>query len=276
MNKYYPLLAFLLVAIVAGLTGLDHYRTTRAHQREQTSQLLASCVNQGLLSLFQLQANDWRQRPDFYRPQSEKLASAVAALPQKVLEGEPFAEWQAALNICTQLTRHSNLQHRTIFRPLGDFGAPEMSGNRSLKDRRTMARRQRTLDRLRVAAQAAERYLDDLRTDIHNQLRVSALSPESRERALAEIHAQVLDYYRPGHFSRQKVDAHLQRVERYYQLLAENPRGYTLRGGSLYFYDRSLQREIEQLNSAILQGEAQFYGNWQQIVARQQYRVEQG
>lgn len=270
MKKLYPLLLFLLVAVVAGLVELDHYREKRADQRAQVAQLLARCVNEGLLSLFQLQANDWRRHPDFYRQQQEKLNASVAALPGKILDGAPFTEWQRAIDVCETLTEHSELQHRTIFRPLGDVAAPSMSDTRTLKDRDALRHRQRTLARLRVATQAASRYLDDLHTDIRNQLGRSKLSPASRELALAEINRQVMDYYRPGHFSPQQVQAHLSRLERYYQLLAENPRGYTLRGGSLFFYDRSLQREIDKLNSAILQGDAAFFANWTQIVQRQQ------
>lgn len=270
MKKLYPLLAFLLVLAIAGLYGLDYYRKLREQQREQTSHLLASCVNQGLLSLFRLQANDWRAQPDFYREQERKLDKAVAQLPQQQLDGRPYAEWQEAIAICEKLTRHSKLQHETIFRPLGDFAAREMSDSRTLKNRDSLRRRQRTIDRLKVSAQAADRYLQDLRTDIHSQLAGSDLSPQSRDRALQEIDAQVLDFYRKGNFSRRQVDAHLQRVERFYRLLADNPRGYSLRTGSLYFHDGNLRREVDNLNSAILQGESQFFGNWKQIVQRQQ------
>lgn len=270
MKKLYPLLAFLLVVIVAGLYGLDHYRSLRERQREQVSQLLASCVNQGLLSLFQLQANDWRARPDYYREQESKLDAAVAELPGKILEGEVFAEWQSALDICQRLTRHSQLQHTTIFRPLAHFAEREMSDLRSLKKHESLRRRYRTIDRLKISAQAADRYLQDLRVDIDSLLENSSLSPASSERSLREIQAQVLDYYRKGNFSRRQVEAHLQRVSSYYRLLADNPRGYSLRGGSLFFHDADLRREVEGLNSAILQGEAQFFGNWKQIVQRQQ------
>lgn len=273
MKKFLPLLVLLLVGAVAGLYGLNHYRELREQQREQTAQLLASCVNQGLLSLFSLQANDWRKQPDFYRQQAQKLDTAVAELPKKLLDGKPFAEWQLAVDICNRLTEHSNLQHRTIFRPLGDFASREMS-DRGLKDREALEHRRRTIDRLKTSARAADRYLEDLRTDIHNQLQSSGLSAASRELAQAEINAQVLDYYRRGSFSERQVDAHLERVERYYQLLADNPRGFTLRGGGLYFYDGTLRREIDNLNSAILQGEAAFFANWSQLVQRQQRRIE--
>ncbi|MBB3063654.1 hypothetical protein [Microbulbifer rhizosphaerae] len=273
MKKYYPLLAFLLVIAIASLYGLDHYRELRERQREQTALLLARCVNQGILSLFKLQANDWRARPDFYREQEEKLDAAVAQLPQQLLEGSPFAEWQAAVEICGKLTRHSNLQHRTIFRPLGQFASREMFAPTALKDRRAQGQRRRVIGKLQVSAQAAERYLEDLRTDIRNQVNSGGLSPESREKVRSEIDAQVLDYYRRGNFSPRQVNAHLERVARYYQLLAENPRGYTLRGGSLYFYDKNLRRKIDDLNSAILQGEAEFYANWQQILQHQQVRI---
>ncbi|MFC4875137.1 hypothetical protein [Microbulbifer halophilus] len=101
----------------------------------------------------------------------------------------------------------------------------------------------------------------------------SDLSGESRRRALAEIDSEVLDYYRDGNFSRKRVDAYLQRVERYFKLLAENPESYSLRGGSLFFHDRDLRREIDRLNNAIIQGEADFFGSWTQIVQRQQNRA---
>lgn len=273
MKKIYPLLAFLLVAAIAALYGLNHYQELREKQREQTAHLLARCVNQGLLSLFKLQGNDWRERPDYYRQQAEKLDAAVAGLPQQLLDGEPFAEWQVAIDICNRLTRHSNLQHKTIFRPLGQFASPEMRDSRTFKSGKSLHWRLRTVNRLKVAAEAADRYLDDLRTDIRNQVGDSDLSAESRRRALAEIDAEVLDYYRDGHFSRKRVDAYLQRVERYFKLLAENPGGYTLRGGSLFFHDRALRREIDRLNSAIIQGEADFFANWTQIVERQQSGV---
>lgn len=273
MKKFYPLLLFLIVAAVAGLYGLDYYRDLRASQREQTAHLVARCVNQGLLSLFRLQANDWRERPEFHREQERKLEGAVAQLPQQLLDGHPFAEWQAAVRICDRLTQHSNLQHKTIFGPLGDFASPDMSNSRTLKNRDSLARRHRSINRLQVSAQAAARYLDDLRTDIQNQLNESELSQTSRELVAAGINSQVLDFYRPGKFSERQVNAYLERVERYYNLLAENPRGFTLRGGSLFFYDRVLRREVDNLNSAILQGEAAFYGNWTQIVERQQAAI---
>lgn len=273
MKKLYPLLAFLLVVTIAGLYGLDYYRELREQQREQTAHLLASCVNRGLLSLFRLQANDWRVRPDLYRKEEQKLDEAVAQLPQQLLDGRPFAEWQEAVAICEKLTRHSNLQHDTIFRPLAEFAGRKMADSRTLKDRDALRRRQRAIGRLRVSAQAADRYLQDLRADIRNLVEGGNLSPQSRERALREIDGEVLDFYRKGNFSKRQVDAHLQRVERYYELLAKNPRGYSLRGGGLFFYDGDLRREIDNLNTAMLQGEGQFFGNWKQIVQRQQLPV---
>ncbi|MFC6633913.1 hypothetical protein [Microbulbifer taiwanensis] len=270
MKKLYPLLAFVLVIAIAALYGLNHYRELREHQRQQTAHLLASCVNQGLLSLFRLQANDWRAQPEFYREQERKLEESVAQLPQQLLDGEIFAEWQEAITICEKLTRHSNLQHGTIFRPLSDFAARDMTDARTLKDRGSLRRRQRIIGRLDVSAQAADHYMQDLRTDIKNLLNGGGLSLKSRERALQEINAEVLDYYRRGNFSKRQVDAHLRRVQKYYQVLADNPRGYSLRGGGLYFYDARLRREVENLNSAILQGDNQFFANWKQIVQRQQ------
>ena len=270
MKKFYPLLLLLVVAAVAGLYGLDYYRELRAHQREQAAHLVARCVNQGLLSLFSLQANDWRRRPDFQREQGRKLEETVAQLPQQLLDGEPFAEWQDAIHICDRLTRHSNLQHKTIFGPLGDFVSPVMSDSRTLKNRDSLARRHRTINHLQVSAQAAARYLDDLRADIQNQLNESGLSGKSRALVASEINTQVLDYYRLGKFSVRQVSAHLQRVERYYNLLADNPRAFTLRAGSLFFHDRALRRQVDNLNSAILQGEVEFLVNWSQIVERQQ------
>lgn len=271
MNKRYPLLAFLLLVGIAGLCGLDYYRDLREQQGEQTAHLLASCVNQGLLSLFRLQANDWRARPDFYRQEEEKLNRAVARLARQQLHGRPYAEWQTATEICDKLAGHSNLQHRTIFGPLGRFAARGVSDNRTLKDRDSLRHRQWAISRLGISAQAADRYLEDLHTDIRNQLSGSGLSQQSRDRALREIDKQVLDYYRKGNFSRRQVDAHLKRVERFYQLLADNPRGYSLRGGALVFRDENLRREVDGLNSAILQGENQLFDNWRQIVQRQQF-----
>lgn len=276
MKKIFPLLALALVGVVAGLYTLDYYRELREQQREQTAHLLARCVNQGLLTLFRLQANDWRARPDFYREQEQKLHQAIAQLPQQLLDGEAFEEWRESIVICEKLTRHSNVQHSTIFRPLAHFAGREMSDSRTLKDRDSLHRRQRNISRLKSSSEAAERYVQDLRADIANQLGGSRLSPQSRERALQQINAEVLDFYRQGNFSGRMVDAHLQRVERYYQLLADNPRGYSVRGGSLYFYDRNLQREVEDLYRAILQGEGLFYANWRQIVQRQQAPITAG
>ncbi|WP_346838311.1 hypothetical protein [Microbulbifer sp. SAOS-129_SWC] len=276
MKKRFPLLALLLLVAIVGLFALDHYRKERAQQREQTAGLLASCVNQGLLSLFRLQANDWRRRPDFLAQQQRKLEDAVAALPEKILAGQPFAEWQNAVAVCKKLTRHSVVQHGTIFRALDDLAAPAMTDSRTYKDPGALKRRLRTLNRLRNSAKAAGRYLDDLRTDVRTQLQRSDLSAASREQALAEINRQVLEHYRPGHFSVQQVDSYLARLESYYRLLAQHPRGFSLRGGSLYFHDIALRRQIEQLNSAILQGDAAFYANWSQIVARQQGGFDAG
>ncbi|SHF33722.1 hypothetical protein SAMN04487965_1972 [Microbulbifer donghaiensis] len=270
MKKIYLLLAFLLVAAVAGLFALQHYRELREQQRDQTAHFLARCVNQGLLTLFRLQANDWRARPDFYGEQEQLLEQTVAQLPGQLLEGDTFEEWREGIAICERLTRHSNVQHATIFRPLAEFAGREVSDSRKLKERKSLRWRQRTINRLKNSAAAAESYLQDLRADVETQLSGSSLSPLSRERALQQIDAEVLDYYRPGNFSRRQVDVHLQRVERYYELLADNPRGYSVRGGSLFFYDRKLQREVDELYRAILQGEGHFYGNWRQIVQRQQ------
>ncbi|SEA18706.1 hypothetical protein [Microbulbifer marinus] len=274
--KKITLLALVLAGTIAGLFGLDYYRDLHTQQREQTAHLLASCVNHGLLTLFRLQANDWRARPDFYRLQQQKLEETVAQLPQQLLEGEPFSEWREGVAICDRLTRLSNIQHATIFRPLASFATREMSDSRTFKDRDALRRRQRVINRLKSSAEAADRYLDDLRADVRNLINGSELSPQSRERALQQIDAEVLDYYRQGNFSRRQVDAHLQRVARYYQLLADNPRGYSVRGGSLFFYDRKLQREVEELYRAILQGEGLFYASWRQIVQRQQVPVPGG
>lgn len=273
MKKFYPLLAFLLVVSIAGLYGLERLREIRADQRAQTAHLLSRCVNQGLLSLFALQANDWRARPDFHREQEQKLNAAVAELPAQLLDGHSFGEWQAAVEICEKLTRHSNIQHQTIFRPLGQLASRAMSDSATLKDGERLVWRKREIYRAKVAAQAAERYLEDLHSDIESQLAASGLSAESRAQAKAGIQAEVLDHYRRGNFSRRRVEAHLDRMQRYYELLVENPGAYTLRGGSLFFHDAKLRREVDNLNSALLQGEAEFYGNWQQILQRQQIPV---
>ena len=266
MKKHYPVAVLAAVLVIAGLFALNHYSTLRSQQREQVVHLLSRCVNQSLLSMFRLQANNWAARPDFYRQESEGLASATQALPAKILDGESFGEWQEAVTICATLTKNANRQHRTIFRPLGRLASSELWGNEGLKEERMLKRRQRLIAQVNVAAQAAESYLKDLRSDIHGLLQTSGLSEKTREAIVVEIEQGVLEKYRHGAFSSKDVAQYLERQNLFYQLLADNPRGYTLRGGSLYFYSGNLRARVEELGRALMNGKADFYNNWQQIV----------
>ena len=270
MKKSIPLLAALVLLIVVGLYSLNHWREVREQQRQQVAHMLARCVNEGLLSLFRLQANDWRSNPDYYREQGAELERRADALSQKLLEGEPFEEWREATRLCGVLTAHSNNQHRIIFQPLGRFASLDMTDPRIFNGARALKQRKRIIGRMRTAAQAAHTYLEDLRTDIHRQVSTGSLDSETVRAVEAAINSEVLDNYREGNFSVPQVSAHLERVDEYFRLLAENPRGLTVRGGGLFFYDGELRRKVEQLNRAIMLGGATFLANWTQIVQHQQ------
>ncbi|WP_295802745.1 hypothetical protein [uncultured Microbulbifer sp.] len=269
MKKLYPLIALLVVTVIAGLYGLNHYSNLRAQQREQVSYLLSRCVNQSLLSMFRLQANNWQARPDFYRQEADALTAEVTALPEKILDGKPFDAWREAVSMCEQLTENSNRQHRTIFRPLGHMASTGLWGNEGLKEARMLKRRKRVIDQVQVAAQAADSYLKDIRSDIRGLLQHSKLSTETREMVATELEQTVLAGYRRGQFSRREVERYLERQAHFYQLLADNTRGFTLRGGSLYFYNGELRRQVEELNRALVTGKTDFYNHWQQVLTRQ-------
>lgn len=270
MKKSITLGAILALFIVAGVSGLNHWREVREQQREQVAHLLARCVNEGLLSLFRLQANDWRKRPDYYREQAEDLVRKTDALPGSLLEGDVFDEWREAVRLCGVLTLHSNKQHQLIFQPLGRFASYDMTDPRLVSGSRGLKRHKRILSHMRTAAQVADSYLRDLRTDISRQVSGGSLNKETVRATETAINNEVLDNYRRGSFSVPQISAHLERVEQYSRLLAENPRGFTVRGGGLFFYDANLRREVERLNRAIMQGETAFLANWRQIVTYQQ------
>lgn len=273
MKKIYLLFIVLLVAILAGLYGLNHYREIKKHQQEQSAHLLASCVNQGILSLFRLQANDWRKRPDYYLDQQRELNEKIEVLPEKILEGQPFDSWEHAIDICEKLTRNTNLQHITIFRPLGDLASAEMSDARTFKQKASLRNRKKIISALKESSHAADRYLRDLHNDISIKLRTYRFPDEERELIWNQINSEVLEFYQKGNFSLKNAEIYLERISGFYRLMAENPRGYTVRNGSLYFYDPKLRSEIENLNRAILQGEGEFFANYSQIVARKQIPV---
>lgn len=274
MKKSITLIAILALLLFAGFYSLNHWREVREQQRQQVAHMLARCVNEGLLSLFRLQANDWRRQPDYYREQAADLVRRTGELPGKLLDGEPFDEWHEAARLCDVLTLHSNKQHQIIFQPLGLFASHDMTDPRIFTGTRGSKRRKRTIGHMRTAAQAANSYLQDLRTDISRQISAGGLHPETVRAAEAAINYEVLDNYRSGGFSISQVSAHLERVEQYMRLLAENQRGFAVRGGGLVFYDQGLRREVNQLSRAIMQGDSVFLANWRQIVEYQQMRRE--
>ncbi|WP_445365343.1 hypothetical protein ACJJJB_19395 [Microbulbifer sp. ANSA001] len=273
MKKIYLLLTLLVVVFVVGLYGLDRYREIKRHQQEQTAHLLASCVNQGILSLFRLQANDWKKHPNFYREQQQVLNADIEALPKKILDGKPFESWRYAVEICEKLTRNTNLQHITIFRPLGELASAEMSDARTFKRKESLRKRKKIIGGLKESARAADRYLRDLQSDINIKLQAYRFSDQEKENIWNRINSEVLDYYQKGSFSLKRAEIYLERVSSFYRLMAENTRGYTVRNGSLYFYDSKLRSEVEGLNRAMLQGEGEFFVNYTQIVARKQIPV---
>ncbi|WP_288129021.1 hypothetical protein [Microbulbifer sp.] len=268
MKKLFPLIALLLVAAIAALYGLDHYQKLRADQRAQVSYLLSRCANEGLLSLFSLQANDWKKNPELLKQEEARLLRAAGALPEKTLEGKVFGDWQAAVQVCERLTENSVRQHKTIFWPVKELAESELWNPGDLNDRRRLHRRQRDIDRARISAQAADRYLIDLRADLNNLLDQSGIDKETLPEINAELDRQVFSGYHKGAFSLAWVQQYLNRLQHFYQLLKENPKGFTLRGGSLYFYDQSLRREVDDLNRVLLQGEPAFFNNWRQILRR--------
>ncbi|WP_299940336.1 hypothetical protein [uncultured Microbulbifer sp.] len=274
MKKIYLFSTALVLATVVGLYGLNHYRAVKKDQQQQVASLLASCVNQGILTLFRLQANDWRARPDFYRQQEEALNTTARQLPQKILHGEPFKKWKYAVKICEQLSRNSNLQHITIFKPLGKFSPSEFSGPRQLKKRKFLHKRERMIGALMESAQAASRYLPDLRRDINTQLQEYGFSDAEKTYIFQRINADVLDFYQPGNFSAKKAETYLERISAFNKLLAKNHGKYTVRGNSLYFYDQNLRSQVLDLNRAILQGEGPFFADYTQIMVQKQIPVQ--
>ncbi|AWF79376.1 hypothetical protein BTJ40_00200 [Microbulbifer sp. A4B17] len=266
---FFILVVFVAVAII-GLYGLDRYQKNAERQREQVAYLLASCVNQGILTLFRLQANDWKARPDYYIEEENRLGAAVKVLPDEILEGEPFETWKHAIKICDKLTRNSNLQHVTIFRPLGDFSAEEISNIYTLKDRGALRKREKTIHALHESAEAADRYMSDLRRDINTQLRAFRFSDKERESVLQAISSQVLDNYQQGNFSKKQADTYLERVSLFYRTMVENPKSYSIRSGSLFFYSSELKQKVEGLYGAVIQGEGPFYANFKQILVQKQ------
>jgi len=266
LKKLFPLIGLVLVIAIAGLYGLDYYQKQRAQQREQVSYLLARCVNEGLLSLFTLQANDWRKNPELLKKEALRLQRATGALPEKILDGKVFGDWQGAVRVCERLTDNTIRQHETIFWPVAELAEHGFWDWRKLKDRGRLERRKRDVDRVRVSTQAADRYLTDLRADINNLLRQSGIASETLAQINTVLEQQVFSRYHKGAFSIDSVQLYLQRLEHLYQLLADNPRGYTLRAGTLYFYDGELRREVDNLNRALMQGEADFFNNWRQIL----------
>lgn len=268
MKKIYPLIALVIVLLIAGYYGLDHYRELRERQQAQTAHLITRCVNQGLLSLFTLQSNDWEKNPQQLHEEEARLDKRVAQLPHAVLEGEPFSDWQGALEVCDRLTVNSNRQHKTIFRPLIEMAKKEIWSLKNAKSEQYQSRRKRAIYRTKIAAEAADRYLNDLRLDIDRLLDISRISPEARALAQKQLQATIFDKYRKGRFNKARVLHYLERQETFYQLLTDNPKGFTLRGGSLYFYNKNLHRKADDLNRSLMQGEVDFFANWRQIVER--------
>ena len=266
MKKIYPLIALAVVLTIAAYYGLDRYREVRAHQQAHTAHLITRCVNQGLLSLFTLQGNDWEKNPRQLNAEEQRLKQRVAALPDAVYDGKTFADWQGALEVCDRLTVNSNRQHKTIFRPLTEMAKKEMWGLETAKSEQFQARRKKAIYRTKVAAEAADRYLADLRSDVNRLLDVSRISAESRALTEQQLEENIFKKYRKGRFSKRRVLQYLERQKEFYQLLTDNPKGFTLRGGSLYFYNKKIHRKVDDLNRSLLQGEVDFFSNWRQIV----------
>ncbi|MCO1333054.1 hypothetical protein MO867_01755 [Microbulbifer sp. OS29] len=271
MKKIYLLALVVLVALmVLGLYGLDHYRKNKERQREQTAHLLTSCVNQGILTLFRLQANNWKEQPDFYIEEEKRLNAKIEALPAKILDDAPYENWNYAVKMCGKLTRNSNLQHVTIFHPLGDFASADITNVKALKDRGALRKRKKVINALYESSEAADRYMKDLRRDINTQLKAYRFSKQDREAVLQQISSEVLDYYQKGSFSKRQVDTYLERVSQFYKVMAENPKSYSARNGSLFFYKKGLREEVEGIYGAVMQGEGPFYANFKQILVHKQ------
>ncbi|WP_226703284.1 hypothetical protein [Microbulbifer elongatus] len=266
MKKIYPLIALAIVITIAAFYGLDHYREVRAQQQAHAAHLITRCVNQGLLSLFTLQANDWAKNPKQLEKEDRRLRERVAALPDAVYEDKPFADWQGALEVCDRLTVNTSRQHKTIFRPLAEMAKKEIWSLETAKSEQFQTRRKKAIYRTKVAAEAADRYLDDLRVDVNRLLDVSRISPEARALTQQQLQERIFQKYRKGRFSKRRVLQYLERQKEFYQLLTDNPKGFSLRGGSLYFYNKKMHRKADDLNRNLLQGEVDFFSNWRQIV----------
>lgn len=266
MKKIYPLVALAIALSIAAFYGLEHYREVRAQQQAHTAHLITRCVNQGLLSLFTLQGNDWAKNPKQLDAEEKRLDQRVAALPEAVYDGKPFADWQGALEVCERLTVNSNRQHKTIFRPLREMARKEIWSLQTAKSEQYQARRNKAIYRTRVASEAADRYLDDLRADFDRLLEVSRISPQARALTKQQVQENIFNRYRKGRFNKREVLQYLERQKAFYQLLTDNPKGFTLRGGSLYFYNKDMHRKADDLNRSLLQEEVGFFSNWRQIV----------
>ncbi|WP_299598042.1 hypothetical protein [uncultured Microbulbifer sp.] len=266
MKKIYPLIALAIVLTIAAFYGLEHYREVRALQQTHTAHLITRCVNQGLLSLFTLQANDWAENPGQLNAEEKRLKQRVATLPNAVYDGKPFSDWQGALEVCDRLTVNSNRQHKTIFRPLTEMAKKEMWSLQTAKSEQFQERRKKAIYRTKVAAEAADRYLDDLSADVNRLLDVSRISPEAQALTQQQLQENIFKKYHRGRFSKRRVLQYLERQKEFYQLLTDNPKGFTLRGGSLYFYNKKMHRRADDLNRSLLQGEVDFFSNWRQIV----------
>lgn len=263
----------LLTTLIVG-----EWQRRQQVEREQVAHLLASCVNQNLLSLFRLQANDWKNKPDFYQQEEISLQAAVAELPGKMFPGtnEGVSPQVAeSLVVCDSITENSILQHATIFGPVGNLAASGPVDPAALADDRFRSRQARLLRRLHISARAAERYLQDLESDLKAKLEASQFDDKTRQRVWAEIQAEVLDYYQQGDFSRDSVERYIARREKLAQLLAENSRGYSRRSGTLYFHDPALRSSVDSLNRALSQDHGDVIANWRQVVRHQQRRHDQ-
>ncbi|WP_105102640.1 hypothetical protein [Microbulbifer pacificus] len=266
MKKFYPLIALAIVLAIAGSYGLDHYRQLREQQQAQTAYLITRCVNQGLLSLFALQANDWAKDSRQLEIEEKRLRERVDALPDAVGVEKPFADWQGALEVCDRLTINSNRQHSTIFRPLTEMAKKEIWSLETAKSEPFQERRKKAIYRTKIAAEAADRYLDDLKADVSRLLDISRISPAARALTEQQLQEAIFTKYRKGAFSKRRVLQYLEWQETFYQLLTDNPKGFTLRGGSLFFYNKNLHRQADDLNRSLLQGEVDFFSNWRLLV----------
>ncbi|KUJ83065.1 hypothetical protein AWR36_011045 [Microbulbifer flavimaris] len=270
MKKTIPLFAVLGGLLICASLVWGEWQRRQQMDRQQAAHLLSSCVNQGLLSLFRLQRNDWGTKPDFHRQEEISLQVAVAELPEKILDTEPGRRAVEAEQLCASMTENSIRQHGTIYGPLGDLAQDGVLDPASLTERKASKRQQRKIRRLRVSAQAADRYLEDLRVDLSAKLAASALDSKTRQLVEMEIQREVLDYYQPGNFSRDSIEHYLSRREKLIQLLADNPDGYSIRSGALYFHNAGLRRRVDSLYRALLQGHGKFLANWKQVVRHQQ------